>query len=220
MVDENLTDEQQAEIVRQWLRDNGTFILGGIGLGLLALFGWNQWQEMQIDEAESASAVYADLLAELPDGDPDVTLLLLRELENEHAGSPYLDQARFALAKQALDQNDFEAAAAYLEAIVGAPGTTEMSLIARGRLARVRLHLGLYEPALETLDQVDPNSAFAPRFHEIRGDIYVAMDRLADARYEYEAALSDTRQPPVIDRAYVQAKRDSLGELAADQAAM
>jgi len=39
MAEENLTDEQQADIIRQWLRENGLFIFGGLGVGLAAVFG-------------------------------------------------------------------------------------------------------------------------------------------------------------------------------------
>lgn len=212
MVDENLTDEQQAEIVRNWFRENGTFIFGGIGLGLLALFGWNQWQNFAVGEAESAAALYESIVAELPAGDPELAGALLDQLEVEYKGSPYLDQARFILAKNALDQNDFEAAANYLEAVVDSGSSDEAALIAKSRLARVRLHLGMHDSALGALEEVDESSAFAARFSEIRGDVYLAMGRPDDARAEYDLALADTHQPPVIDRAYVQAKRDSLGE--------
>ncbi|MDH3977603.1 MAG: tetratricopeptide repeat protein [Gammaproteobacteria bacterium] len=212
MVDENLTDEQQAEIVRNWLRENGTFIFGGIGLGLLALFGWNQWQDFEVGEAESAAVLYESIVAELPAGDPQMTVALLEQLQAEHEGSPYLDQARFILAKNALDQNDFEVAATYLEAVADGGSSSESALIAKSRLARVRLHLGMHDSALEALEGVDQSSSFAARFSEIRGDVYLAMGRPDDARAEYDLALADAHQPPVIDRAYVQAKRDSLGE--------
>ena len=52
MVDENLTDEQQADLIRQWFRENGFFILGGLGLGLALLLGWDQWQSGKIRTAE------------------------------------------------------------------------------------------------------------------------------------------------------------------------
>ena len=38
-MDDNLTDQQQAEVVKQWLKDNGLSILFSIGLGISAYFG-------------------------------------------------------------------------------------------------------------------------------------------------------------------------------------
>jgi len=37
-MDDNLTDQQQAEVVKQWLKDNGLSILVSIGLGISAFF--------------------------------------------------------------------------------------------------------------------------------------------------------------------------------------
>ena len=36
-MDDNLTDQQQAEVVKQWLKDNGLSILFSIGLGISCL---------------------------------------------------------------------------------------------------------------------------------------------------------------------------------------
>ncbi len=65
MVDENLTDEQQADIIRQWLRDNGLSIVGGLGLGLAAIFGWNQWQSGETSHAEEASDIYEQIVGKI-----------------------------------------------------------------------------------------------------------------------------------------------------------
>ena len=50
-MDEFLTDEQEAERARQWLRENGLFILAGVVLGLGGLFGWQQWESSKLSEA-------------------------------------------------------------------------------------------------------------------------------------------------------------------------
>lgn len=209
MVDENLTDEQQADLVRRWVRENGTFVLGGLALGLAALFGWNQWQAWRVGHAAAASAVYEELVAEIRNNDVDEAVMLLGELEADYAGSPYIDQARLRLAKSSLDKVDFETAADYLEAVVNGGGIAEIVSIARLRLARVRLQQGQHDAALAALT-VAPGSAFAAQANDLRGDIYAAMGRAEDASAAYDAALADDRQPPTIDRPYVQAKRDSL----------
>ena len=53
-MDEQLTDHQLAEIAKKWIKENGSFVLGGLVLGLGALFGWNQWQDYQDAQAEFA----------------------------------------------------------------------------------------------------------------------------------------------------------------------
>jgi len=210
MVDENLTDEQQANLIRKWFRENGLFILGGLGLGLAALFGWDQWKSGNIQHAEEASGIYEELVGKIQANNQTAADSLLAELLAGYSGSPYIEQARLRLAKLSLDRNNFKAAADYLESIVTESGNDEILHIARIRLARIRLQQEQYDAALAALEQTDADSAFYAQVNDVRGDIYVVMNRTDEALAAYEAALTDTRQPPSIDRAYVQAKRDSL----------
>jgi len=210
MDDENLTDEQQAERIRQWLRDNGLAVFGGVGIGLAALFGWNQWQSYGIQNAEEASFIYEELVGKIQANKQDEANELLAELVADYSGSPYIDQAHLYLTKLSLDRNDFESAASHLESVIAKSGNEAMLQIARIRLARIRLQQEQYDVALVALDGVKTDSAFFAQANDVRGDVYVAMNLAADALAAYDAALTDTRQPPAIDRAYVQAKRDSL----------
>jgi predicted negative regulator of RcsB-dependent stress response len=211
MADENLTDEQQADIIRRWIRENGAFILGGLGLGLLLLFGWDQWKSSKTRHTEEASGIYEELVDKIRVNDQAAADALLTELISGYSGSPYVDQARFRLAKLSLDRNDFAAAADHLERVIAESSSDEILFVARIRLARIRLQQEQYDAAMAVLDQVDAGSAFYAQANDVRGDIYSAMNRNGEARTAYEAALSDSRQPPSIDRAYVQVKRDSLG---------
>ncbi len=210
MVDENLTDQQQADLVRRWFRENGTFILGGVAVGLAALYGWSQWNSYEVQHAEEASGIYEELVGMIQASDQDQADSLLAELESGYSGSPYIDQARLRLAKLSLDRSDFEVAASHLESIVAKSGSAELLHIARIRLARIRLQQEQYDAALTALEGTDADSAFYAQVNNVRGDIYVALDRADEALAAYDAALTDPRQPPSIDRAFVQAKRDRL----------
>jgi predicted negative regulator of RcsB-dependent stress response len=210
MVDENLTDEQQADLIRKWIRENGWFVLGGLGIGLVSLFGWDQWRSYETGNAEEASEIYEQLIGKIQANNQEVADSLLAELVASYAGSPYIDTARFRLAKLALDRSDFDAAANYLELLIAESDNSEVIHIARLRLARIRLQQAQYAAALTALEQTNPDSAFNAKINDVRGDIYVAMGQAGKALDAYDAALTDTRQPPSIDRAYVQAKRDGL----------
>jgi predicted negative regulator of RcsB-dependent stress response len=210
MVDENLTDEQLADVIRQWFRENGYFILGGLGLGVALLFGWDQWKSGNIRFAEEASVIYEELVGKIRANDQAAADALLDELLSDYGGSPYVDQARFRLAKLSLDHNDFEAAAVQLEAAIAESSSDEILFVAQIRLARIRLQQGQHDAALAMLDRVDVGSAFYAQANDVRGDVYTAMNRNDEALFAYAAALADSRQPPSIDRAYVQIKRDSL----------
>ena len=209
-MDELLTDQQQAEVVRTWLRENGGFLLLGLLLGLGGLFGWNQWQDGRQENAGEASLLYAQLADAVQFSRPVRAAELEAQLVVDHDGSPYVDQARLAMAKLHMERNEPEQAAGYLARLVDETPDAAMENIGRLRLARVRIQQQQYDDALKVLASIDENSAFAGRFHDVRGDAHYAAGDLQAARREYETALT-TVQVGALDRALVQAKLDSLG---------
>ena len=44
-IDDIYDEHEQGERVRAWLRQNALGLLGGIGLGLALIFGWQYWQK-------------------------------------------------------------------------------------------------------------------------------------------------------------------------------
>jgi predicted negative regulator of RcsB-dependent stress response len=211
-VDENLTDQQRAEQLRSWLRDNGWYLLAGLVLGLGALLGWREWQGYTTAEAEAASALYEDLLVAIRVDRTARAEELTQQLAAEHAASPYLDQARLAMARLKMDRSDLDAAAAYLRQVAGGSDSAELASIARLRLARVLIQQEKYDEALRILD-TPGDSAFASRFHEVRGDAYYAMGKPAEAREQYAAALEGS-EATAADQAFLRAKLDEVSGLA------
>ena len=208
-MDEYLTDQQQAEIVKKWLAENGTYLIVGLILGLGGLFGWNSWKNYQGARAEQGSVVYDNLVRSVSEARLTEAQEFIGELETNYAGTPYLSQAGFLLARLHMDRNEFDEAADYLADIADREGNNEVALIARLRLARVRHHQRRFDDALAVLDPIASGSAYAARFHEVRGDILFSQGRMDEARAEYEAALTaDTSG--LIDRGFVQIKLDSL----------
>ena len=47
-MDELLNEHEQGERVRSWLQRNAVGLIGGIGLGLALIWGWNWWQGRQV----------------------------------------------------------------------------------------------------------------------------------------------------------------------------
>jgi predicted negative regulator of RcsB-dependent stress response len=209
-VDELLTDQQQAEQVKGWLRQNGAFLLGGVLLGLAGLFGWNQWLRWQERQAEVASDLYETFVKDAQSGALDPALAKLKALEEVRASSPYVDQGRLLLARLYLDRNKPAEAIANLRQVVDAPAAPELGQIARLRLARVLAWQEKYAEALAVLP-ASGNGGFAPAFHEVRGDVYFAMGKRDEARSEYQQALNVDAAEPIIDRAFVTAKLDQVG---------
>lgn len=208
-MDDLLTDQQQAEIVRSWLRDNALWLAAGVVLGLGGLFGWNQWQKHEVAKAGEASAVFGELLKAVDQRRLDDARTKMTELESAYASTPYADQGRLAMARAYVEQGKPEDAVNALRQVVDGRSAIEMRNIARLRLARLLSSLQKHDEALKVLEVNVPPSV-APAFHEARGDAYFWMGKLAEARSEYEQALNGERSA-VINRGLVQAKLDDLG---------
>ncbi len=217
-MDEYLTDEQEVDRAKQWLRENGTFLVAGVLLGLGGLFGWQQWQDYQLSHAGQASIVWNQMSAAIDGERFNEVTETFELLETEYADTPYLDQGRLALARMHMDQNAPDKAASQLEMLIASGGDAQIRAIAELRLAQILLFQQKYDAALATL-KVDEGSPFAPQFHDLRGDIYYAMEKLDDASAEYQLALASSPDA-VFNRQFVEMKLDDVtGLLAASEPA-
>jgi len=207
-VDEFLTDEQQADRAKQWLRENGVFIAAGIVLGLGGLFGWQQWQEYKVRVAGEASVVWEQMRSAIAGDRFNEVTERLELLETEYAGTPYLDQARLALARMHMDRNSPDEALDQLKMLAGSGKDAQLRHLAELRMAQIYLYQSDYDAALAIIGE-SPSAAFAGFYHDLRGDIYFSQGKLEMAAGEYQRAL-DLDSSGYIDRAFVQIKLDDV----------
>ena len=52
------TEEEQVEAIKQWWKDNGKSVIGGLVLGLAVVGGLKGWQQYTKVSAENAAAYY------------------------------------------------------------------------------------------------------------------------------------------------------------------
>jgi len=186
-VDEYMSEKEQWESLKDWLRVNGLWIVAGVALGAGALWGYRFWQERKERLALEASTRYEQVMEALSRNDRTRGLTLIEELRRDHSGSGYADQAELLAARLYVDTGEFEKAAERLEQVMNASDDAELRLVARGRLARIRIQQGNFDAALALLD-ISKAGAFAARFNEMRGDAYVAKGEVTQAVEAYRAA--------------------------------
>jgi predicted negative regulator of RcsB-dependent stress response len=208
-VDELLSEKEQIEKILQWWKENGAFVIVGLALGIGGIAGWNYWQAYKLEQAEKAGATYAAMNTAVERGDRELAAAELQTLESEFSSSGYTDQGRLLMARMLVEQGDLGAAADLLRSLVEDTGDPELALVARLRLARVLIADGAGDEALDVL-RLDRAGAFAPRFHELRGDVFAGRGETEAAREEYSLALAGDA-PDVIDSQLVQFKLDALG---------
>lgn len=183
-MEEYLSEKEQWEQVKAWLRDNGLWIIAGIAVGAAALGGWRWYQDHVDSVGAQANAKYTQVLEAFGRGDRTQGFVLLGELERDYSSSPYVDQGRLMAARMYVDSGELDKAVPELQTVTEHSKDSELALLARLRLARVQIAQNKADAALATLNGMKPG-AFEPRYHEILGDAYYAKGDKATALKEY-----------------------------------
>lgn len=207
-MDETLTDRDQEERLRLFLRENWRWMIAGIVLGVGGLVGWNQYQAYTRHDHEAASTEYADLLKTLTKGDDTQAMAMVDDLAAKHPHSPYADQGRLLLAKLRVDKGRYDEAITLLQTVADKSPDKQLADLARVRLARVLLQTGKPAEVLAAL-KLEKDSAYEPLAHELRGDVHYAQGKMNEARAEYAAALEG--DSAVIDRPFIELKLQQVG---------
>jgi len=207
-VDEYLSDNEQVERLRSWWRDNGWFLLGGVALGALGLFGYNQYNAYQNRRAEEAAALYQTLKQATGEQNAVQATEVLARLRSEYPSSAYTPQAGLLVASSLLVAAPERAVEELRYVMDDTKSDPELAMIARLRLARVLAYREQYDEALKLLDVRDPGK-FAGRINEVKGDIQAGLGHVDEARAAYLAAMvADGSE--LLDRNFLQMKLNDL----------
>lgn len=209
MAEDYLTDDEQWEVVKRWIAENGAWVVGGVVLGAALLFGWRHYQTHENDVALRASEQFSDMTTALAGGNAAKARQVADGLIKDFPSSPYADQAQLTLARLSIDAGQLPAAVASLTEVMSHSKDTELRHIARLRLARVLIDQGKADDAIKILSE-DISGAFAARYHEVRGDALYAKKDLKAAATEYAAALAGGSASSV-DAALLELKIADLG---------
>lgn len=179
------TEEQQVEVIKNWWKENGTSVIAGTVIGLVALFGWRYYNEHQQSNQEAASQAYNQLTQTLAKGD-DAAFAQAQTFIAEHKGESYSELAALQLAAAAVKAGKLDLAAEQLTRVV-AEGDESVQPIAALRLARVLGDQGKFDEALAQLGKIS-NDAFKAQVAEVRGDLLLKQGKPEEARDAYQAA--------------------------------
>ncbi|CCK75668.1 MAG: tetratricopeptide repeat protein [Oleispira antarctica] len=194
MSEEFRTEEEQVEAIKSWWNENGKSLIVTIAVVLAGYFGWNGYQDNQRAQGEAASSIYQQLvnkatkpLSEQTEADKTEMEVVAAQLKTEFPGSLYAQFGGLYLAKFAIEANNFEAAAAELQALVDAGNKGPVTYLAQVRLARVLIQLEKFDDAL-ALVATTPEASFTAQFEEVKGDVLFAKGDLSAALSAYQTA--------------------------------
>ncbi|PPK75825.1 putative negative regulator of RcsB-dependent stress response [Methylobacter tundripaludum] len=216
------SEEEQVEALKRWWKENSTATIVGLVMGIVIILGWNYWQDHKKAQSAQASATYDQLLKALDDDSkdgggraPTVGALgdaravaenkndsvdkLAQRMQEQFKGTEYAAFSGLFQAKLKAQQGDFAAAKQILKTIAAEPNK-QLSNIAKIRLVRLMLATGEYEQGLQVINEVDAKAAasYSANYDELVGDLYVALDRLDEARTSYQNALRNGQPSPLL----------------------
>jgi predicted negative regulator of RcsB-dependent stress response len=201
---------EQGEIVKKWLRENGSAIVMGLVIAFGGLFGFKQWQNWQDSNRQRASTEFAVMDQLLSTGQLDAAMENFQNLRDDFANSPYTSMAAMQMARARIDANQPDLAIGLYQFVIDNGYPQAMTVVARERLARVLLDQGRADEALQVLEGATDIRGFEARYAEVRGDVYVAQGRNDQASAAYLEAL-DHLESGVGDRAKLEMKLQALG---------
>ena len=211
------TDEEQVEYLKKWWDENGKSVIGGIAIGLIAIFGWRGWQDHLVTQGEIASDLYELLASDdrqkqeattQKDSQTD-TRAIADQLNRDYKSTPYSTFSSLLLAREAVEKDDIDAATTNLQWVLDNTDSDEFRHLARLRLSRLLLEEGDKDIALSLIENVDAGK-FASIYHELRGDILLQQGDSKAAQDAYTQALS-TQNSIRGNQSVVQMKLDDLG---------
>src|SRR3954451_20249515 len=131
-----LDEHEQGELVQKWLRENAFSIVIGVALGLLLIFGWQQWHAHRATHRLDAATQYDVFSSDLDKKDTDAAKAIAAKLTSDFSDTPYATLASLRMADVATAKGDVEAAHAALDSAYQHAGNDALKTLSGLYLAR------------------------------------------------------------------------------------
>jgi predicted negative regulator of RcsB-dependent stress response len=184
------SDDEKAEAIKQWWRDNGRTVVFAAIISALAVFAGRYWIVYQKQMSEQAAQTYHQVLNFLSDQKTAEADSYTQKLLSDFSGTPYSVFAALDMASVSVANGDKATAKTYLQWVAENAELTGHKQLAVLRLANLLVSEGLYDEALAKIAESD-SAAFASLFAELKGDIFVQQVKLDEAKTAYLAAIAE-----------------------------
>ena len=212
-MEEYASEQEQVDELKKVIRENAPWALGGVILGGLLYFAYNQYESWLDQKAHAGSQKYEDVIQSLSKKDPATAVKQLDVLRSDYSRSPFADQAALAVARYQAEAADWNSAKSLLADVVDHTNDPALKEVATLRLARVLRAMGQRDQALATLAKAAGGRDDGV-IAEIKGDILADGGDVNGARQAYTTALNST-VPGLVNKDDVEIKLNALGDGAA-----
>lgn len=204
------TEEEQLAALKVFWQDYGKKILAVVIIAVVLSFAFSFYKKKMNEQREAASIQYSEFLQLMDEGD-EVPIEKFEEqaqlIKKEYPKTPYASSAALLMAKKEVDNKNITGAKEELQWVVGHSQDSDFVQLAHIRIARLLLSEKNLEAALKEVND-KKSGAYESEYHEVRGDIFYAMQKPAEARAEYEEAMKT--MPNAEYKRVVQMKYDDL----------
>ncbi len=194
------SEEEQVAAIKRWWKENGTSVITGAIIGIALIAGWNFWKNYSKDKAYQASALYSRLLENIENDKKESIETISSRISQQYGSTAYATFAALLLAKTKVDEGDLVSAKEILEKQIRESNSVELKNVARIRLIKLLHATGENEKGLQLIAEIDQASTqgFTASYDELKGDLYVGLDRLGEARTAYQSALRAGKSSPLL----------------------
>lgn len=199
-------ENEQVDALRRFFANNGKALVVGVVLGVGALAGWRFWSHYQDGSFRETSAAYQQVTSALDASKPN-TLDAVSKFASENSNT-YGALAALDLAKQYVDQNQLEKAAAQLQSGLKATQDANLLAVLNLRLARIQLQQKQADEAIKTLDAVK-GEGWTAIVADIRGEALLSKGDAQGAREAWSKGIASEASPALKEM--MQMKMNNLG---------
>lgn len=206
---EYMTEEEQIEQLKSWLKQYGLTVIAGILMALAILGIWRYWENYHTKLLFHASNIYDEMLVLRSQNEANETVTQAQKLISHYPKTPYAQMAAFMLARDAVVNHQYPEAIKQLTWVIDHSSVPSIREIAKIRIARIYLAEKQPDDAFDILKKIDSKS-FTGLVDEIKGDAYLLQNNTAKAKESYQLALQALPKDEVTQTPLLQIKLDNL----------
>ena len=206
----DLEEQEKIDELKAWWNAYGTLVIVAVMAFVVAIVGTQGWNYYQKQQAEQAAELYAALQKIEGSRDPKKIGDAANLVMEKFSGSGYASRAALISARASFDAGDVQNARSRLQWALDNAKEEELKDLVRLRLAGLLLDEKKHDEALKLLETKHGES-FAGLYADLKGDVFIAAGKAAEARAAYQTALDKIGGKSAY-RNLVQMKLDALGE--------
>jgi predicted negative regulator of RcsB-dependent stress response len=205
----DLEEQEQVDEAKAWWKQHGNKVIWGVTLFLLATAGWRAWETWTRNQAAEASMLFDRAVQAANMNDLKTAKAAAAQIMENHARSAYSTPAAWLAGRINYETGDSKSARAQYEFALEHARDDGVRQMARLRLATLHFEEKDLPGAMKLMEApFDP--AFQGLAEQLKGDLFAAQGKPAEARAAYKLALEKLGDKSSL-KPLVEIRLDGLG---------